>query len=159
MSYRPFNELPNDVRFRVRGQQAEGIFEQVAPFGRYVRLGWDLPDVSMSKREMSSNIRSMPDYYSGGYLIEVVGLGRDSVLKIRTDKWDALKWWNTSGNEVLLFVWNSSKKLWALLDWKQSKQMIQRARNDGIREFESDGNQYYPIRWEWIEEVTDCHAP
>jgi len=135
------------------GDTAEGVFSEVKPLGRFERLGWRRPSVRM--KHMSANIRHMPDYYcESGYHVEVMGLGRDGVLKLKTDKYDALKWWNKSGNPVALFVWNSHLKLYALISWGELKRLISKARNEGIAEFHNDGNTYYPIKWEWIAE--DC---
>jgi hypothetical protein len=135
------------------GDTAEGVFEVVAPLGKYERLGWNRPSVSLTL--MSSVIRHMPDYYSGGKLVEVMGLGRDGILKLKTVKYEALKYWNTSGNEVVLFVWNSHKKTYALLNWNTIKSCVTLARNRGIEAFENDGNEYYPIQWEWVVDLSD----
>ena len=130
------------------GDEAEQMFEQVNPFGRFQRFGWNRPEVSMF--DMGNNIKAMPDYYTAGYLVECMGLGRDGVLKLKVDKYDALKWWCTSGNEVMLFAWNSSTREYAFVDWGVLKALVARARRAGIEAFENDGNQYYPIQWEWV---------
>jgi hypothetical protein len=136
-------------RFGTLGDIAESMFEEIAPLGRFVRMGWSRPEISMSM--MSANIRQMPDYYTGtGHLIEVMGLGADGILKLKTEKWESLKWWNKSGNEVGLFVWNSSLKQYAVVPWAVLRRLISKARADGIQSFANDGNTYYPIRWEWI---------
>jgi hypothetical protein len=127
------------------GDTAEGVFADIKPLGKFQRLGWRRPEVKM--KHMSSNIRHMPDYYcESGYHVE---------------KYDALKWWNKSGNPVALFIWNSHLKQYALISWGELKRLISKARNEGIAEFESDGNTYYPIKWDWIAEgciVSDLEA-
>ena len=131
------------------GDEAEQMFEQVNPFGRFQRLGWNRPNVSMGA--MSTRLKTMPDYYTAGYLIECMGLGRDGILKLKVVKYDGLKWWSTSGNEVMLFVWNSSTREYAIIDWPQLKGLVRKARADGIEVFPTDGNEYYAIQWSWVE--------
>ena len=148
MSYR---EAPWSARFASLGDEAEGVFEAVLPLGKVQRFGWRRPDVPMTN--MGARVRHMPDYYAAsGYLVEVMGLGRDGILKLKLDKWDALKWWNQSGNKVALFVWNSSKKMYVIVAWDALRTLVGRARQAGIASFQVDGNEYYPIQWEWIAE-------
>ena len=130
------------------------MYERVLPYGKTVRMGWARPDISLNL--MSSRIRSIPDYYASGFLVEVMGLGRDGVLKLKEDKWDALRWWNTSGNPVSLFVWNSSTSEYALIEWGVLVRLVAMGRAAGVLAFEVDGNRYYPIRWEWV--IARCGA-
>ena len=146
MSYR---EQEWGSRFTTLGDIAEKVFIDASPLGRVERLGWRRPAVSL--KLMGSNIRHQPDFYSSsGHLVEVMGLGRDGILKLKTEKWDALKWWNQSGNNVVLFVWNSHKEEYALVPWDTLKGLVLKARTAGVEAFEVDGNQYLPIQWEWI---------
>jgi hypothetical protein len=138
------------------GDTAEEVFEEVAPFGNLIRLGWNRPNIYMG--DMSIVLKHMPDYYSGGYLIEVMGMGRDGILKLKLDKWKALKFWNGTGNEVALFVWNSSLKEYALIQWVHLRRLVARGRSAGIAVFSSDGNEYYPIQWNWIVDLCRAEA-
>jgi hypothetical protein len=139
-------------RFTKMGDEAEAAFETWA--GRNAmtveRLGWDRPQMGVAK--MSPQLRHLPDFYaSDGHLYEVVGMGRDGVLKgIKVDKWESLKFWN-SVQAVRVFVWNSALKTMVLLPWPTLVQVVAKARRDGIQSFENDGNQYYPIKWAWLE--------
>lgn len=134
------------------GDIAEQVFEEVRPLGRFERLGWNRPEVPMSR--MSPVLRHMPDYYTEtGHLVEVMGCGRDGVVKLKVEKWEAMKWWNKSGNEVALFLWNSATNEWSLLDWSQMVTAVRRARAAGIQAFANDGNRYYPIQWDRLERV------
>lgn len=144
-----FRDLPFQARFAKMGDESEQMFEQVNPFGRFQRLGWNRPAVSMAA--MSSKLKAMPDYYTAGYLVECMGLGRDGILKLKVVKYDALKWWTTSGNEVMLFAWNSSTHEYAFIEWSELKGLVRKARAAGIEAFSNDGNEYYGIQWSWVE--------
>lgn len=138
-------------RFSKMGDEAESVFEEAAPLGQHQRLGWRRPRVSM--RRMPETLRHLPDFYTdSGHLVEVVGLGRDGVLKLKLSKWEALKHWN-SACPVVLFVWNSSTREWVILGWDQLKRLVTKGRNKGVEAFENDGNEYYPIEWGWITEL------
>lgn len=131
------------------GDEAEGVFEEVSPLGKFERLGWNRPSVSM--KAMSDFIKHMPDYYtSSGHVVEVMGCGTDGVLKLKLSKWEGLKQWNQY-QPLMLFVWNSFEKKWALIQWPQLKSLVQRARSAGVEAFQNDGNEYFPIQWLWIE--------
>lgn len=132
------------------GDEAEAVFAAVAPLGSgYDRLGWDRPSVSM--KNMSVELRHLPDFYSSsGYCVECGGLGRDGVYKLKVSKYEALKFWNRM-QAVVLFVWNSHTKQWALVPWAALKRLVAKARKLGIRAFPNDGNEYYPLLWEWFE--------
>ena len=79
-----FKDQPWAARFVAMGDTAEEVFEEVAPFGNLIRLGWNRPNIYMG--DMSIVLKHMPDYYSGGYLIEVMGMGRDGILKLKLDR-------------------------------------------------------------------------
>lgn len=130
------------------GDIAENVFLEVAPLGRSQRLGWRRPKISM--KHMPHDLRHMPDFYAdSGHMVEVVGLGRDGVLKVKLSKYEALKKWTKIG-PVVLFIWNSHLHQWTILGWDAIKRVVDKARRKGIEAFENDGNEYYPIEWEWI---------
>lgn len=139
-------------RFSTMGDTAEEVFITWATRNnlRVERLGWDRPSMGVSK--MAPLLRHLPDFYaSDGYLYEVVGMGGDGILKgVKTDKWESLKRWN-SVQPTRLFVYNSREQALVMLPWLTLVQLVAKARRDGIRSFANDGNQYYPIRWEWLQ--------
>ena len=139
-------------RFQTMGDIAEGEFAKWARRNGHSieRLGWDRPRMGVSK--MSEILRHIPDFYaSDGYLYEVVGMGRDGILKgVKVDKWESLKYWNTV-QPLRLFIYNSSNGAWVMLPWPTLVQMVAKARRLGVRSFKNDGNEYYPIKWEWLE--------
>ena len=132
------------------GDPAEAAFSRAQILGKYVRLGWNRPDVSM--KFMPPRLRALPDYYvSSGQLVEVMGCGRDLVLKLKIEKYEGLKFWNQAA-PLSLFIFNSHLKQWALVSWAGLKKLIAKARRDGIKAFD-DGNEYYPIQWAWLEDA------
>ncbi len=139
-------------RFQVMGDTAEAQFERWARRNglSVERLGWDRPRMGVSK--MSEELRHLPDFFaSDGYLYEVVGMGRDGVLKgVKLDKWESLKFWNKV-QDVRLFIYNSAEGALILLPWPTLIQMVAKARKLGVRSFKNDGNEYYPILWEWLQ--------
>jgi len=137
-------------RYHVLGDTAEKIFEELAPLGRWERLGWNRPKISM--KHMSFFLKHMPDYAtSTGHLVEVGGLGRDGVFKLKVDKYEALKEWHRLAGPLVLFIWNSSFREWSLVDWVQTKSLVSKARHRGVEAFENDGNKYFPIEWAWFQ--------
>lgn len=146
MTYR---NQPFKQRLSTMGDISEARFEEIAPLGKAVRFGWNRPSVTMT--HMSEKLRHTPDYYAQiGYLVECAGLGRDGIYKLKLSKHEALKLWNKD-QPVMLFLWNSSTSEWVLLDWKQITSLVRKAKAKGVEAFENDGNEYYPISWEWIE--------
>lgn len=158
-----YSELPFAIRQLSLGDRAESIFEQVVVehFGKYVRYGWERPEISM--KHMTGFIRYTPDYYvASGHLMEVGGVGKDGIVKsMKVDKYEALKQWSAilrqnKSNSVVWFLWNSSEREYVFIDWPDIVQLVRKAKTtNGIRAFENDGNEYYPINWEWcLEKAT-----
>lgn len=140
-----YSEQPFRQRLATMGDESEGVFSEVRPLGAFQRLGWRRPDVSM--RAMGPTLRHLPDFYcESGHLVEVMGCGRDGIVKLKTVKYDALKRWHQD-QPVALFVWNSSRRQWALAQWDAVKRHVAKARKRGVQAFENDGNEYYPISW------------
>ena len=107
--------------------------------GKWERFGWNRPNISMSN--MTSEIKHMPDYYTAnGYFVEVGGLGRDGIYKLKLDKYEALRFWNKM-QPLKLFVWNSSTSEWALIDWSQLKRLVAKARKLGMEAIDNDENE------------------
>ena len=96
----------------------------------------------------------MPDFVTASYLVEVMGLGRDGILKsMKVTKYDALKHWHRFAKSigllgVILFVWNSSEKQFLTLTFVDIiKEVGFSKKKYGIQAFENDGNEYYPLHW------------
>lgn len=143
-----FREQPFKQRMAKMGDEAEGVFEKVEPFGPlWDRNGWNRPRSGM--KGMSLELRTKPDYYVNGLLVEVMGLGRDGILKLKLDKWEGLKFWNKV-QPTDLFVWNSHTQQWLTVRWMPLKKLVSLARSRGVEAF-WDGPEYYPILWEELK--------
>jgi hypothetical protein len=150
-----YRDQPFGQRLHRLGDQAEGAYVRLLPHGRAVRFGWKRPPISMGL--MSPMIRYSPDYYvQDGYLVEVMGCGRDGTLKgLKCDKWAALVEWNKV-QETLLWVWNSAKKEGRTLTIVKAAHLVVASEKQfGVQRFPVDDNEYYPIPWAWIQEVGD----
>lgn len=99
------------VRVQSLGDQAEGEFEKRET--GYARSGWNRPDFTMGK--LNKNVCYMPDYMMDvkGYpqWVEVQGCGEDQLFKFKTDKLEALKWWQSiSQHTVYVWLWDATNK-------------------------------------------------
>ena len=138
------------ARFQSMGDMAEDVFEKVLPFGSSERLGWRRPSVTM--RNMNSTLRHMPDFYTeSGRLVEVVGCGKDKMLKLKKSKFEALAHWHDL-QPVALFVFNSYLSEWVAVEWDALRRLVDRARVRGIKQFR-DGNEYFPIPWQDLADM------
>lgn len=101
-----FKDGSFNQRFAAMGDEAEAKFEEVTEEG-HVRFGLNRPPLKMSL--LPKRLRNMPDYLLSNSLVEVQGVGRDQIVKIKVEKLRCLEWWNLL-HPVELFVWDSSKK-------------------------------------------------
>jgi len=143
-------------RFAVMGDTAEDIYLAVRPLGNTTRYGFRRPK-GIKFGQIPEYFRHMPDFITPTYLVEVVGLGRDGILKsIKETKYEALKFWNKTAKDggligVVLFVWNSSEREFLVLSWKDVvNEVAYSKRKHGIQSFENDGNTYYRLDWDRI---------
>lgn len=98
---------------------------------------------------MSDALKHQPDYYSGGYLVEVVGCGNDRTLKFRTSKAASMDVWHEAIQPVAIFIYNSTEDEYACLEWSEFKELYDLAEGaNGVQAFSSDGNTYVPISFE-----------
>lgn len=150
-----FHSRPFNQRFQYMGDEAEAIYEAVVPMGSTIRFGWNRPKgINFSK--LPAALRHMPDYYAqAGYFVEVMGLGKDGILKsMKVAKYDALKLWakvaRIFGINMAVFVWNSYAEEYVTIMWEDVVDVVsQSKRKFGIEAF-NDGNEYHPIPWEWL---------
>lgn len=155
-----FHAKPFDQRFLTMGDEAETVYEAVAPLGASVRFGWRKPK-GIDFRKLPDVLKHMPDYYAtSGYFVEVVGLGRDGILKsVKVEKYAALKVWKRIAtilhvNDVLLFVWNSHTHQYLMLPWSQVTTLVARSKRiHGIQKFEVDNKEYHPLPFEWLTDA------
>lgn len=108
-----FHQQSFSNRFRAMGDEAEGVFEQ-ANEGKFVRYGLNRPPIGM--HQMPPKIRYTPDYMTTHALVEVMGVGNDRILKLKTEKAHALQDWHEDWN-VELFLWDSKLKQHTTIKW------------------------------------------
>lgn len=151
---KPFHEQSFTKRFAFMGDEAERVYEAVKPLGNTHRFGFRRPK-GIKFGTFPSGFRHMPDFITASYLVEVMGLGRDGILKsLKVDKYEALKYWHRlsmgfKGLGVAFFIWNSSKKNYIILAWSDIVEEVKYSkRKHGVQAFENDGNEYYPLDWD-----------
>lgn len=132
-----FKDRPFETRFKAMGDIAETAFEENFT-SNFVRFGLNRPPLKMSS--LPPVIRYTPDYLSSNHLIEVQGLGADQIFKLKLDKLEALSFWNNI-HPVLMYVYDSSKKRDALLNWEELTSYCQDAPIDSFPE----GKKYYAV--------------
>jgi hypothetical protein len=150
-----FNQQSFGKRFQVMGDTAEAVYEIVAPLGNTVRFGFRRPK-GIKFGTFPEGLRHMPDFVTAHYLVEVMGLGRDGVLKsMKVSKYEALKEWNKFALRLgllglVLFIWNSSKQQYLVLSWQDIVDEVtySKRKHGGPLAFENDGNKYYALEWE-----------
>lgn len=149
-----YRDQPFNQRFATMGDVAEGVYLAVSPLGNTTRFGFRRPK-GMKFSSIPERYRHMPDFITATYLVEVMGLGRDGILKsMKESKYEALKWWNKVAKEggllgVVVFVWNSSKEQFITLAWSSIVEEVNYSkRKYGVQSFESDGNTYYRLDWD-----------
>lgn len=108
-----FHQQGWDTRFQSMGDQAEGLFEAVWPRG-WARYGLNRPPIQMHR--LSLKLRYTPDYITSYGLIEVQGFGRDRKLKIKHEKFSALHRWESEGDKVMFFFYDSVLDQWCTVD-------------------------------------------
>jgi len=136
------------------GDEAERVYEAVAPLGNTTRFGFRRPK-GVKFSTFPEKLRHQPDFVTASYMVEVMGLGRDGILKsMKESKYEALKVWDKFAKALgllglALFVWNSSEKQFVILSWNDIVTEVQYSKKKyGIQAFENDGNTYYRLNWE-----------
>jgi hypothetical protein len=100
------------ARFAKMGDEAEQAYLTcVNP--KAILSGLNRP--ALDVRKMPLNMRSAPDVTDLTWYAECIGVGRDGIVKIRWEKFEALHAW-TCIAPIKIFVWSSAKKAWWLVD-------------------------------------------
>ena len=148
-----------EARYATLGDIAEGVYQEVTPLGSTTRFGFRRPE-GLRFSMLPEILRHMPDFVTPTHLVEVVGLGRDGILKsIKTTKYEALKVWSkiaklTGLMGLVVFVWNSFEHQFLVVSWENIvKEVSYSKRKHGVQKFESDGNEYYSLEWERLKVV------
>jgi hypothetical protein len=110
-----FKDRSWEQRFGAMGDEAEGHFEayakEVLNLG-FVRFGLNRPPIAL--HTVPARLRYMPDYLMSKRLVEVQGVGRDQLIKLKLDKWGVLHHWNdvrtAEFDGVWIYIWDSHHK-------------------------------------------------
>lgn len=105
-----YHEMPFSARFGVLGDEAEGHFERICtnPTER-----WGLVRPKLHMASLPERIREAPDYLLSNRFVEVKGMGRDDILKLKVSSYQSLNWWDHT-HPVHLWIWSSHR--WAYAD-------------------------------------------
>ena len=143
-----FAEKPFGVRIQTMGDIAERQFEEGSAV-KWVRYGLCRPPINMAA--LPPQLRYTPDYLTAQGLVEVQGLGRDQILKVKHEKLEALRWWEKV-HPVYLFVYDSHKDRSSMLSLSEVRKKCKLSETDEFPE----GKSYYAIKssllWEDVEE-------
>lgn len=143
-----FAEKPFGVRIQTMGDIAERKFEEESAV-KWVRYGLCRPAINMSA--LPPELRYTPDYLTAQGLVEVQGLGRDQILKVKHEKLEALVWWSKI-HPVYMFVYDSHKDRSFMVDLTGLRKRCKISNSDEFPE----GKPYYAIEssliWEDVEE-------
>lgn len=107
-------------RFAKMGDQAEGVFEGSTSNG-YVHYGLSRPPINMGK--LPEFLRYTPDYLQHDRLVEVKGLGRDQVLKVKTEQIRALNEWDEK-YPVDVFIYDSANNRYTQVSLLELRELI-----------------------------------
>lgn len=131
-----------NARFTEMGDEAEGIFEMWATANavKFERFGWNRPSFSMSK--LPTRLRYVPDYCTSSSLVEVQGLGRDQMFKLKLEKYNSLRYWNDL-HPVKLFVWDSHHERYIIITLDDVDTLL--ARGAGTLDSFHEGKMYFAI--------------
>ena len=137
-------------RFQSMGDEAESHFERLNT--NFIRFGFNRPDVSKFY-QISLNIRAAPDYIQSdpARLVEVMGMG-SKPLKLKLEKLAALNWWNSSGMDVWLWVWSSTRQAHAQIKYNDLMTLINK--NDVSLGNFHEGKKYLSISsklLDWVD--------
>jgi len=129
------------------GDEAEEQFE-IAHRGKFARYGLNRPPINMSMVPVL--LRYTPDYITSFGLVEVQGVGKDRILKIKKEKADALDRWHKEFS-LRLFVWDSTYKRHMTVPWEDIALVLPTLPFDSFPE----GKEYWKMdvdEWIWPEE-------
>jgi hypothetical protein len=150
-----FHEQDYAARYQRLGDQAEAAYLEQLPHGPAVRFGWKRPPISFGN--MPDMLRYMPDFYTAdGWLCEVMGCGKDMVLRgLKVKKWLAMSRWFYAELPLRYWLWNSHLKQGVTVTHDEMAALVSRA---PVKEFDlgrAGAKEFYEIPWAWLGEVAD----
>lgn len=126
-----------DERIKTMGDIAEQKFEKDAAV-KFVRYGLNRPKINMA--HLPPEIRHTPDYLTAQGLVEVQGLGKDQILKVKHEKLKALKWWSKV-HPLYLFIYDSYRERTYMMPFKE---LIKKCTMSETNHF-PEGKPYYAM--------------
>jgi hypothetical protein len=149
-------------RFSSMGDEAEGVYKAVTPLGNTTQFGFRRPQ-GVRFSSFPVRLRHMPDFVTATHMVEVMGMGRDGILKsMKVTKYEALKIYNQIAPKLgllglVVFIWNSALHQFVVVQWAEIvKEVAYSKRKYGVQAFENDGNEYYPLHW---DRLIKCGIP
>lgn len=141
-----FADEPFHRRMQTMGDIAERRFEEFTQTN-FVRYGLNRPPIHMAS--LPATIRHTPDYLTSECFIEVQGIGRDQMLKMKLEKMKALGSWHRM-HKLQLFVYDSANDRDALIPYNELQKLCRKAQIESFPE----GKQYYaiPATLVWVDE-------
>lgn len=134
------------------GDTAEEVYQKVTPLGNTTRFR---RPKGVKFGTFPAGFRHMPDFMTASYLVEVMGLGRDGILRsMKVTKYKALKEWQKFAKRLgllglIVFVWNSSKQQFITLAWADVVREVTHSKNKyGVQQGENDGDAYFRLDWD-----------
>jgi len=104
-----FRDQQFSNRFQAMGDEAEGKFDELFP--AHHKLGLNRPKMHVAS--MSLKARYTPDRQLTDRLVEVMGCGKDQILKLKIEKLIALMQWRAT-DPVDMFLWDSKNERWCM---------------------------------------------
>lgn len=132
-------------RFLVLGDEAEAVFDEWHPV-KSAPLGLNRPDVPLGN--VPAFLRYMPDRLLADGLVECQGIGRDQTVKLKLDKFLALKLWHNIF-PTRMFVWDSANRRCGFLALDEIEALIAAGKVEW-RRF-PEGKAYIAIDAEYVE--------
>lgn len=149
-----FNAQSFDKRYLFLGDTAEAAFDRVHP--KHHKLGFNRPPFSITG--MDTRFRYTPDRLIHQGAVEVMAIGHDNTLKIKHEKYEALRQWNRLANTEL-FVYHKPRNVyWQAPILKWGRQL----RQHGVDGEFDDGKTYIALHVDYFPgdpaEVPDGEA-
>lgn len=141
-----FNQQNWKARKAYLGHTSENAFEQYCTKeGILFEHFGQNQESFLDYKVLSVYLRTRPDYIcqrgNESFFVEVKGVGRDGILKIKLESIVGIPFWDTL-LPVKIFVYDSSRKKCSFFPFSNLKQKL--TKNDPQR-FDNDSKLYFPV--------------
>ncbi len=113
------------TRYAGLGDIAESKFESVYKTG-FTRFGLDRPPYKLSV--IPARLRGRPDYETASFFVEVVGFGKDQLLKIRIEKMQVMSFWHHQVFPVEFFIYDSFNDRYVFRGLRQLDELVNKGK-------------------------------